>query len=109
MAELAATEKTPEAANVAAGNAVLAGIAAADAACCRALGESSRGMDHRDAVDFLHGVAPGGPAAAKELERLLALKDRAHYGFANLSAADLTRALRRATNVMDFAARVLER
>ena len=43
VAQLVAIEDSFEAHNVAAGLAVLAGIAAADAACCKALNESSRG------------------------------------------------------------------
>ena len=43
VAELVASEDSLESHNVATGLAVLAGIAAADAACCKALGESSLG------------------------------------------------------------------
>lgn len=35
--------------HVAAGNAVLAAIAASDALCCAILGEQARGQDHREA------------------------------------------------------------
>jgi hypothetical protein len=52
VAELVATEDSLESHNVATGLAVLAGIAAADAACCKTLGESSRGPDHQDAAIF---------------------------------------------------------
>jgi hypothetical protein len=45
---------------VAAGNAVLAAIAAADAITCRLLGERSRGQDHRQAIDLLAQVRFGG-------------------------------------------------
>jgi hypothetical protein len=60
--------------------AVLGGIAAADAACCAKLGRRSRSQDHRQAVDLVAGVQPGGAALAKDLERLLEIKDRVHYG-----------------------------
>jgi len=43
----------------AAGNAVLAAIAASDALCCKLLVERSRGQDHRDAVDLLAQVRFG--------------------------------------------------
>lgn len=46
--------------NVAAALAVLAGIAAADAACCGTLGQRSRGQDHRQAIQM---VAQAGPTA----------------------------------------------
>lgn len=48
VAELAASEhEVKESLNVATAVAVLAGIAAADAACCARLGQRSRGQDHR--------------------------------------------------------------
>jgi hypothetical protein len=53
---------------------VLAGIAAADAVCCSALGRRSRSQNHRDAVALVRQVFPAGPAAARHLERLLGLK-----------------------------------
>lgn len=46
-AELILDESADEAATVATGNAVLAGIAAADAICAYASGERYRGPDHR--------------------------------------------------------------
>lgn len=60
---------------------VLAGIAAADAACCRALGRRSRAQDHRAAESLIAEIVPDGPEAAVSLRRLLNLKDEAHYGF----------------------------
>ena len=53
---------------VAAALSVLAGIAAADAACCRALGERSRGQDHRQAEQLVATVLPHGPQMAKDLK-----------------------------------------
>jgi hypothetical protein len=109
VAELVATEDSLESHNVATGLAVLAGIAAADAACCKALGESSRGPDHQDAVLFLRRIAPNGDAAATNFERLVGLKDKAHYSFLNVSAQDRKAALRRAQSLLEFAREVLER
>jgi hypothetical protein len=63
--------------SVAAALAVLAGIAAADAACCKALGRRSRSADHRQAADLLREVVPGGQQAASSLRRLVDLKDQA--------------------------------
>ncbi len=88
---------------------MLAGIAAADAACCKTLGESSRGPDHQDASIFVRRITPGGENAAKHLERLVGLKDKAHYSFLNVSAHDRTAAIRRATKLVDFAREVLQR
>ena len=66
--------------SVAASLAVLAGIAAADAACCVALGRRARGQNHEEAVALLRTIAPNGEAMARDLSRLLALKDEAQYG-----------------------------
>jgi len=109
VAELVATEDSLESHNVATGLAVLAGIAAADAACCKTLGESSRGPDHQDAAVFLRRITPGGETAAKNFERLVGLKDKAHYSFLNVSAQDRTSAIRRAAKLVDFARDVLQR
>lgn len=109
VADLVAGEEASASVSVAAGLAVLAGIAASDAACCKALGQSSRGTDHRDAADLLRQVAPGGERAAKDFERLVALKDSAHYGFMDVAAGDLTGALRRAAALVGFAEAILER
>lgn len=57
--------------SVAAAVAVLAGIAASDAACCKALGRRSRAQDHRQAVELVAQVEPGGSDAAKALRRVL--------------------------------------
>ena len=92
-----------EYASVAAALAVLAGIAAADAACCKALGRRSRGQDHRHAVDLLEQVEPNGRTAAATLRRLLSLKDQAHYGLADLGGQHLQAALRQARALLAFA------
>jgi hypothetical protein len=109
IAELAESEEVGEAANVAAGNAVLAGIAAADAACCQNLGESSRGQDHRDAAAFLRRVNPRGDQAAKDFERLISIKDKAHYGFTHVASSDLKAAIRQAHKLVTFAEGIVER
>jgi len=110
VAEIAAGEREqdPEYASVAVSLAVLAGIAAADAACCKALGERSRSQDHHDAEDFLRRVS-GGEDAAKQLHQLLSLKDEAHYGFFDVDSAELRGALRRARALVTFAEGVLRR
>lgn len=108
VAELVAGEDSSDSINVSVGLAVLAGIAAADAACCIALGESSRSDDHRDAADLVRMVRPGGERAAKDFERLVGFKDSAHYGFLHLSATSRTGALRRARALVGFATAVLE-
>ncbi len=89
--------------------AVLAGIAAADAACCTALGRRARGQDHREATALVEQVTPGGKKAAKTLGRLLSLKDEAHYGLFDLGGQQLKSALRQATELVEFAEAILRR
>jgi hypothetical protein len=89
--------------------AVLAGIAAADAACCRALGRRSRGQDHHQAEELVAQVEPGGKQASNALRRLLDLKDEAHYGFFDVGGNDLRAALRQAEELVKFAEDALSR
>lgn len=89
--------------------AVLAGIAASDAACCAALGQRSRSQDHRDATSVLDSVSPGGPKAAKQLDRLLNLKDASHYGFDDVGGQRLLAAQRQARAMVAFAEQTLQR
>lgn len=86
---------------VAAALAVLAGIAASDAACCARLGKRHRGQDHARAVDLLRTVQPDGAALAKDLERLLAIKDNVHYGSLTISLTDAKAAVARARRMVD--------
>lgn len=108
VARLTADEKDPNLkyAAVAASVAILAGIAAADAACCHALGRRSRSDNHHDAEALLAEITPGGKDAAKHLRQLIGIKDTAHYGFISITPAQLKRALRQAQQLVDFAERV---
>lgn len=96
-------EADPEYTSAAAALAVLAGIAASDAACCKTLGRRSRGQDHQQAADLLELVVPGGNDAAKALRKLLSTKDTAHYGLIDLTASQLKVTLRQADALVDFA------
>jgi hypothetical protein len=110
VAELVAGEGDQiEYASQAAALAVLAGIAASDAACCKALGRRSRGQDHRAAGALVAQVTPGGTKAAQSLNRLLNLTDEAHYGLFDVAGADLKSALRRANDLIRFAEQTLRR
>lgn len=109
VAELVATENLEESLSASAALAVLAGIAAADAACCKALGRRSRGDDHREAAALLVQIHPGGGQAAKSLKALLDLKDTAHYGLIHVTVRQFRAALRRSSSLVDFAADVLRR
>lgn len=95
-------ETDPAMASVSASLAVLAGIAASDAACGASLGMRSRGQDHRQAADLLAQVV-GSQDAVRSLRRLLDLKDAAHYGVIHVGPADLKSALRAARTVLDCA------
>lgn len=95
--------------SVAASLAVLAGIAAADAACCVALGRRSRGSDHHDAEALVAEIAPGGTQAATWLRRLIDLKDTAQYGIIFVSRDDLKVATRQAEKLVEFAYDVIRR
>jgi len=79
-AELVASERREGFSNVTAGLAILAGTAASDAICCVRLGRYHRGDDHRRATELLQAATPDGRELAVRLERLLGLKDTAHYG-----------------------------
>jgi hypothetical protein len=93
--------------NVATSLAVLAGIAASDAACCVALGRRSRGQDHLQAVDLVATVEPGGKQAAKDLYRLLDLKDASHYGVTDLGAGKVLPSITHARRLVTFARSII--
>jgi hypothetical protein len=111
VAELTADVHDPdlEYAGVAASVAVLAGIAAADAACCQVLGRRSRSENHHDAEALLEEITPGGKKAASQLRQLIDIKDAAHYGLISVTAAQLKRSLRQAKHLVGFAEEVLRR
>lgn len=111
VADLAGGESDPdlEYGPVAGSVAILAGIAAADAACCAALGRRSRSDNHQDAARLLARIEPDGKAAAQAMRRLVALKDTAHYGFLSLGSGELKQATRQAAALAEFAERVLLR
>jgi hypothetical protein len=68
------------AAQVAASNAISAGIAATDAICGAVLGERANDQDHRTAVELLATVKPDGSTLAGKLRRLLKDKSLLQYG-----------------------------
>ncbi len=51
-------DEDPNAANVSANNAVMAAIAASDAACCAALDEHAQGQSHTEALDRFRQSRP---------------------------------------------------
>ena len=108
-AELVLDDDTDDATpGVAASLAVLAGIAASDAACCARLGVRARGQAHAEAVDLLGTVSPHGVEMARDLQRLLNRKDDSHYGVAFVSAADASRMVSWARRLLDRAGAAAE-
>lgn len=83
-----------EAAQVAAANAVLAAIAAADALCGHAHGFHATGQDHREATRLLRDIPETGHRLARKFMQLAADKTDLTYGgyctraVASRSAAD---------------------
>ena len=109
VAELVLDDATDVATpGVAASLAVLAGIAASDAACCAKLKLRSRGDSHHDAVAILETVAPHGAAMAKDLKRLIDRKDDSHYGLAFISAGEATKMVAWASRLTATARTVVE-
>lgn len=106
VVDLVVTDDTIPA--VAGALAVLAGIAASDAACCAVLGRRHRGQNHRDAAKLLEGVEPNGSAMAKDLRRLLGRKDDAHDGLGTLAAGEERKMVEWAHRLLDNAAATLE-
>ena len=93
--------------NVAASLAVLAGVAASDAACCAVLGQRPRGQDHQEAVKLLSGIASGGAEMGKDLGRLLDMKDNAQYGVIYVSEAKARQAVKWAQRIVEAAETVV--
>jgi hypothetical protein len=108
-AEMATGEAGGAWATVAAGTAVLAGIAASDAICCVRIGERSRGEDHHEALALLARATPDGPQLAQGLERLLSIKDQSHYGIELVSSSRARSAVRQANRLLTRARQELER
>jgi hypothetical protein len=108
LAQLVTADGTPQELKAAVSCAVLAGIAAADAACCAALGRRSRAQDHDDAISLLQTVPCGGPDAARQLGRLLGSKDDSQYSFGQMSAPQHIAAVRRARALIAFARQVVD-
>ncbi|CAN5447252.1 hypothetical protein BH10ACT7_BH10ACT7_04110 [soil metagenome] len=85
--------------NSAASNAVLAGIAAGDAICGKALGIRSHSGSHGDAVAIVRR-AHGGESAANHLKALVALKSAAAYEPRMVTAAKASEAVQHAERLV---------
>jgi len=82
---------------------VLAGIAAADVICCKALGHHVQGEDHLQAIGELSKVVPDGKQLGSDLKALLQLTTRAGYGAPPVTADRRKRARRRAESLVEAA------
>jgi hypothetical protein len=94
---------------VAAGLAVLAGIAASDTICGLKLGVVHRGESHHEAPELLTRAVPDGKALASALTRLLDVKDASYYGVVTIAKSDAALAVRRATRLVMRAREEAER
>jgi hypothetical protein len=109
LAELKASDELAFAHNAAAGNAVLASIAASDAICCIRIHRYSVGDDHTAAVDLLREAKPEGPRAANDLARVLAVKDQVHYSGDPLAPSRMQSVLRSTRRLVGLAEELLGR
>lgn len=103
VAELVLDEAADNA-TVATGNAVLAGIAAADAICCAKAGAMHKGQDHAGAAGHLEHVT-GDQRMAGWLRDLIDLKEASHYGLKNVLARQARTAVRKAGHLVRAAER----
>ena len=85
-------------------NAVLAGIAAADAICCRRLGRRAAGDDHQQALALLGDTGDVGMAARGHLETLLSIKNKAQYEEVDPTVTEAKRAIRAMRSILVLAA-----
>lgn len=88
--------------NAAAGNAVTAGIRAADAICEANLGHYSHARSHADAARLVSS-GPAGRQAQPILTRLLSIKSKAQYDSTSLTLDAARRAVEQARKLVDLA------
>ncbi len=103
MAALHVASDSPAERKVSGSNAILAGIAAADAICGLVLGERSAGDDHAQAVALLTQAVRPAKKAPNSLRRLLSEKTPVQYGVQPVSALDTAQLLKWAGDVVDEA------
>ena len=97
---LASELMAEENSDVSTSDAVLAGIAAADALCCHHLRVRSADGDHSRAVELLASVDA---AAAVKLRKLVGVKTRAQYDVSTVSAREAKVARRLAAELVTLA------
>lgn len=110
VAELVLGEASEgEFSSVAAGLAVLAGIAASDAICCARLKQRHRGNNHSEAAELLESATSDGKSLATTLLRLLDIKDAAHYGVVTVAPSKAVDAVKWAARLVRSAQTEVER
>lgn len=92
---------------VAASLAVLAAIAAADAACCHRLGRRSRAQDHSQAELLIGTIEPNGSVMAKKFRDVVNAKDDSHYGLALVTRAKANAMVVKATGLTTWASEIV--
>ncbi len=88
---------------VAGSNAILAGIAAADAICGLVLGLRSSGDDHAHAISLLRQATHPSTKAGNSLARLLTQKTPVQYGSDAISASDAANLVKWARDIVSEA------
>lgn len=92
---------------VAAALAVLAVIAAADAACCHRLGLRSRAQDHSQAETLISTIEPHGKAMARKFRAVATAKDDSHYSLTLVSSAKASSMITKAQDLVTWASEIL--
>lgn len=93
--------------SVAAALAVLAAVAAGDAACCHSLGLRSRAQGHSQAAVLIATVEPGGQGMAKMFSAVIAAKDASHYGLSLVDDRSARALVDKARALTEWARQVL--
>ena len=89
--------------------AVLAGIAASDAACCAALGRRSRGQNHRQATELVEQIASGESSGGQRPTPVAQSQGSGPDGLFDVGGQDPQAGLRQAKALVDFADEVVQR
>jgi len=100
LAELGAASTSPAERRVSGSNAILAGIAAADAICGLSLGERSSGDDHIQAAALLERAVRPRTKTVTNFRRLVTDKTPIQYGVQPVSVADAAALLKWAKEIV---------
>ncbi len=107
VAQSASSVAVPGSTNVAGSNAVLAGIAAADAICGHTIGARAAGDAHAEAISLLQRATPPGSRASTHLRRLLSSKTDTQYSSNLVSVTKAAEMLNSAEKLIEEMERLL--